>query len=356
MTSPGFSLISSSYTMTAVLQAKKTRGLLTQLERTINATLKRDHLTTLNHTLNEKLGRIAGPAVTANIDCPKLLARLADNFEFVNSYEYRAGVERIPDDSEFNIGCPCSGNENECDPSICDCLNMEEDSDDRIVPYQTSESNANLIVATEDFLRRKAIIYECNSRCGCSGDRCWNHVVQQGRSIRLEIFNTGPRGLGLRSPDFFHRGQYIDLYLGEVITKAEADERENLAEGSHTQSYLFSLDRNVKDDEDEDRNMKVVDAREFGSATRFINHSCNPNCKIVPVSTTNHADEYLYNLAFFANRDIAPGTELTFDYTQGEEHTTPAEVDPDAVPCLCGEANCRGQLWPNKRKGQGSKP
>ncbi|KAJ5129131.1 uncharacterized protein N7515_005170 [Penicillium bovifimosum] len=329
----------------------KLKSLLTQLRHIIDGTLERDHLTKLRHTLNEKLGRISGPAVTANIDCPKLLARLADSFKFVNSYEYRAGVERIPDDSEFNIGCPCNGNENGCDPSICDCLNIEEDSDDRIVPYQISENNAKLIVATKDFLRRKAIIYECNSRCGCSGDRYWNH----GRSIKLEIFNTGSRGLGLRSPDFLHRGQYIDLYLGEVITKAEAEERENLTEGSHTQSYLFSVDWNIKDDEDEDRNMKVVDTRKFGSATRFINHSCNPNCKIVPVSTTNHADEYLYNLTFFANRDIAPGTELTFDYTQGEEHTTAAEVDPDTVPCLCGEANCRGQLWPNKRKGQGSK-
>jgi histone-lysine N-methyltransferase SUV39H len=141
-----------------------------------------------------------------------------------------------------------------------------------------------------------------------------------------------------------------------VISKAEAEERENLTDGSHTQSYLFSLDWNVKDDDDEDRNMKVVDGRKFGSATRFMNHSCNPNCKIVPVSTTNHADEYLYNLAFFANRDIAPGTELTFDYNQGEENTIPTKVDPDAVPCLCGEAKCRGQLWPNKRKGQGSKP
>lgn len=153
-----------------------------------------------------------------------------------------------------------------------------------------------------------------------------------------------------------HRGQFIDLYLGEVITKAEADERENLTDGSHTQSYLFSLDWYVKDDDDEEENMKVIDGRKFGSATRFMNHSCNPNCKIVPVCTTNHADEYLYNLAFFAYRDISPGTELTFDYNQGEENTTPQKIDPEAVQCLCGEVKCRGQLWPNKRKGQGSKP
>jgi histone-lysine N-methyltransferase SUV39H len=175
----------------------KLKGLLAQLKHTINAKLKRDHLTKLNHTLNEKLRRIAGPAVTANIDCPKLLARLADNFEFVNSYLYRAGVERIPDDSEFNIGCACNGNANGCDPHDCDCLSKEEDSENRIVPYQISESNPKLIVATKKFLKRKAIIYECNSRCGCNGDRCWNHVVQKGRTVKFEIFDTGPRGFGM---------------------------------------------------------------------------------------------------------------------------------------------------------------
>lgn len=152
-----------------------------------------------------------------------------------------------------------------------------------------------------------------------------------------------------------HAGQFIDYYLGEVITKADADAREVLVEGKNTQSYLFSLDWYMSDDGFEDKKMKVVDGRKFGSATRFINHSCNPNCKIVPVSTKNHADHYLYNIAFFAYRDIPPGTELTFDYNAGAENTTPQKIDPDAVLCLCGEANCRGQLWPNKRKGQGIK-
>ncbi|QQK46865.1 Histone-lysine N-methyltransferase, H3 lysine-9 specific [Penicillium digitatum] len=313
------------------------------------------HLLRIRHTLDEKLKRINGPTVIPTVDSPQRLAKLADNFEFVNSYQYRAGVKRIPDDSDFNIGCACTETGG-CDRLKCDCLSKEEDSEDRIVPYEICESNPKLTVATKSFLRRKAIIYECNSRCGCGGQRCWNHVVQKGRTIRLEIFDTGSRGFGLRSPDLIRRGQFIDLYLGEVITKAEADERENLTDGSHTQSYLFSLDWYVKDDDDEEKNMKVIDGRKFGSATRFMNHSCNPNCKIVPVCTTNHADEYLYNLAFFANRDISPGTELTFDYNQGEENITPRKIDPEAVPCLCGESKCRGQLWPNKRKGQGAKP
>lgn len=158
-----------------------------------------DHLIKLRHTLDEKLKRIDGPTVTSTVESPKLLAKLADNFEFVSSYQYRAGVERIPDDSDFNIGCACTESAG-CSRLECDCLSKEEDSEDRIVPYQLSESNDRLIVATEKFLKRKAIIYECNSRCGCTGERCWNHVVQRGRQVKLEIFNTGARGFGVSVP------------------------------------------------------------------------------------------------------------------------------------------------------------
>lgn len=66
-----------------------------------------------------------------------------------------------------------------------------------------------------------------------------------------------------------------------------------------------------------------------------------------PVST-NHGDPRLYDLAFFSLRDIPPMTELTFDYNPGWKGDK--RVDPNAVKCLCGEPNCRGQLWPNQRK------
>lgn len=137
------------------------------------------------------------------------------------------------------------------------------------------------------------------------------------------------------------------------------------------QSYLFVLDwkqEEQDDDDDEDDEHKpdqkfyVVDGQKFGSPTRFINHSCNPNCKIIPVSTTEPGDDSLYHLAFFALCDIPPGTELTFDYNpfwvekdtdtdeEKDKDKEKEKVDPNAVTCLCGEDNCRGQLWPNARK------
>lgn len=294
--------------------------------------------------------------VTISVSDQKL-ATLSANFLFVNDYVIGNGV--TPVDDEFNAGCDCRGH---CDPETCDCLAQEEDSDKLIVPYQRK---GNQLVLRPDFLERKSMIYECSYRCTCLGD-CWNHVVQRGRQVRLEIFDTGDRGLGmftsrssphlllftytldlgLRSPDPIIAGQFIDRYLGEVITKADADARE--AAGQEGQSYLFGLDFITEDDE----TMWVIDGQKMGSATRFINHSCNPNCKIIPVSTDNHGDDRLYYLAFFARCDIPAGTELTFDYNPSWDG--PRVNDPDVVQCKCGEEKCRGQLWPNARKTQNS--
>jgi [histone H3]-lysine9 N-trimethyltransferase SUV39H len=147
---------------------------------------------------------------------------------------------------------------------------------------------------------------------------------------------------GLRSPDPIRAGQFIDCYLGEVITKEEAELREAAAGSQQNPSYLFSLDFLVDDD-----NIYVVDSQRLGSPTRFMNHSCEPNCKMFPISR-HHADDRIYDLAFFSLRDIPPLTELTFDYNPGWKGDK--TIDPTAVKCLCGEPKCRGQLWPNQRK------
>ncbi|KAJ5767211.1 uncharacterized protein N7511_004827 [Penicillium nucicola] len=323
----------------------------------------KQHLVAIRANLEKKLSQINGPPVTTAVQDPKLLAQLADNFEFINDYIDRPGVFRVQE--EYNFGCSCD--DGKCSILSCDCLDQEKDSEDRIVTYGESNDRPGFIVASREFLARKALIMECNSLCSCL-DNCWNHVVQKGRTVRLQIFDAGARGFGLRSPDPIVTGQFIDRYLGEVITKNEADDRESLIEGSHNQSYLFSLDWYVDDDDSEEQ-MNVIDGRKFGSVTRFINHSCNPNCKIVPVQTTSHADTKVYTLAFFALRNIPAGTELTFDYNpatqdsdesddsdyEPKDHKGRRKLDPAAVRCLCGESNCRGQLWPNQRKGQHTK-
>jgi histone-lysine N-methyltransferase SUV39H len=136
-------------------------------------------------------------------------------------------------------------------------------------------------------------------------------------------------------------GEFIDTYRGEVITDAEAKRRAD--QGSKDKdSYLFSLDKFIENFRPEDEEY-VVDGQNFGGPSRFINHSCDPNCGIYAVSYDKN-NLFLYELAFFAIQDIPQGTELTFDYAPGDD-VRGDQVEVDSVPCRCGSHNCRKWLW-----------
>jgi histone-lysine N-methyltransferase SUV39H len=140
-----------------------------------------------------------------------------------------------------------------------------------------------------------------------------------------------------------HEGQFIDTYRGEVITDAEATHRET-SSSKDKASYLYSLDKFAESEGLKEEDLYVVDGEFMGGPTKFINHSCDPNCRQYTVSYNKH-DPRVYDIAFFARKFIPKGQELTFDYLdkeEGEEMDKPGE---DAIPCLCGAKNCRKWLW-----------
>lgn len=195
----------------------------------------------LHDSLERKLSSITGPTVSLAVEDEQLIEAFASDFEFINDYKLHPGIEEV--DESFNGGCACNGI---CDPSRCSCLSQEGDPDDLIAPYGKAKEAPDLFVLTPDFLERSSMIYECTPYCGCDGG-CWNRVVQHGRTVCLGIFHTGIEALvsfaeihdesrnrltcvtcpGLRSPDCVRAGQFIDCYLGEVITAEKAELREN---------------------------------------------------------------------------------------------------------------------------------
>ena len=68
-----------------------------------------------------------------------------------------------------------------------------------------------------------------------------------------------------------------------------------------------------------------------GDLADFINHSCNPNCKLQPIG----------NRAIFYSLYVIPkDCELTYDYS-----TTSTEThDMWKMDCNCGDYNCRGLI------------
>jgi len=77
-----------------------------------------------------------------------------------------------------------------------------------------------------------------------------------------------------------------------------------------------------------------------------MNHSCQPNAyaKIITVdaSTTEMTSKRTASsfqerkIVVFANRNISPGEEITYDYK--------FPVEDGSLKCTCGAPNCIGRL------------
>jgi hypothetical protein len=75
-----------------------------------------------------------------------------------------------------------------------------------------------------------------------------------------------------------------------------------------------------------------LDARQKGNVSRFINHSCGPNCELQKWSVNG-----VTRIGIFAVVDVAAGTALSYDYQfDTREHSR--------FRCQCGAPTCRGSL------------
>ena len=77
-----------------------------------------------------------------------------------------------------------------------------------------------------------------------------------------------------------------------------------------------------------------------GSIARFVNHSCEPNCKMIKWTVSG-----IPRMALFAgDKGIMTGEELTYDY-----NFNPYSVK-NVQQCRCGASSCRGVLGPKPKE------
>ncbi|XP_075935606.1 histone-lysine N-methyltransferase EHMT1 isoform X3 [Anarhichas minor] len=164
------------------------------------------------------------------------------------------------------------------------------------------------------------LIFECNHACSC-WRTCKNRVVQNGIRTRLQLFRTSKKGWGVRAVQDIPQGTFVCEYVGEIISEAEAEMRQN-------DTYLFSLD-------DKPQDLYCIDARFYGNISRFLNHMCEPNLFACRVFTT-HQDLRFPHIAFFASENIKAGEELGFNY--GDHFW---EVKSKMFSCECGSSKCK---------------
>ncbi|KAL8693255.1 MAG: hypothetical protein Q9218_001889 [Villophora microphyllina] len=303
----------------------------------------------------KNLKALEGPPVTVvnNIDqsSPSL------KFKFVKASILGPGVEKLSEDAM--VGCQCNlnnGRDIGCeylyrlgDDKSCSCtehINLDGRGK-KAFPYSAGSADRGCL--RKLFLDTRHHIYECNVKCSCY-TYCKNRKVQHGRQIPLEIFKTEDRGWGLRCPVDLQKGESIDTYRGEIITVDESNKRGD-ARNPDDENYLFSFDKFTEPVADgEPPSFKYVcDGMHVGGPTRFMNHSCEPNCRQFTASC-NHYDIYIYDIAFFASEDIPAGTELTFDYKDEDDRSIITDQQALALKdeggympqrCLCKADNCR---------------
>jgi SET domain-containing protein len=148
---------------------------------------------------------------------------------------------------------------------------------------------------------------------------------------RIQVRRSGVHGKVVFALRDIPEGETILEYVGEIITWKEADRRHpaNPEDPNHT--FYFSI-RDGK---------KVIDAAVGGNASRWINHSCNPNCEA-------DEDDDTHRVFIKALRNIKAGEELNYDYGLiiDQPYTKKLKAEYE---CRCGAKDCRGTMLAPKR-------
>lgn len=159
----------------------------------------------------------------------------------------------------------------------------------------------------------EACLVECNETCG-NGAFCTNNTIRNGlNAIALEVCLTPSFGRGVFALQFIPEKTKIVEYVGEIITKTEAIKRLD-AQGD-APNYIMKT------------RTAYIDANKYGNISRFINHSCDPNCHVEEWYVDN-----LPRVIVVAIKSIQIGEQLTFNYGANGDWS---------LVCKCGSKNCK---------------
>ncbi len=124
-------------------------------------------------------------------------------------------------------------------------------------------------------------------------------------------------------------------YTGRLRTHAYIDKvYSGTVESGHT--FLFTLNERY-----------VVDGNFDSNDARWINHSCEPNCKPYIIEAPDKNPK-LDRIVIETLRDIAEGEELTFDYGIRLDCRQTARLKK-IWACRCGAPSCTGTMLKPKR-------
>ncbi|KAK4712878.1 hypothetical protein R3W88_018785 [Solanum pinnatisectum] len=163
----------------------------------------------------------------------------------------------------------------------------------------------------------------CSKACHCS-DMCSNRPFRRDRKI--QVVKTELCGWGVVASESINKGDFIIEYIGEVIDDALCEKRLWDMKYKGVQNfYMCELRKDF-----------TIDATFKGNLSRFLNHSCDPNCKLEKWQVEGET-----RIGVFSARFIEVGEPLTYDYRFVQFGSE--------VKCHCGASNCQGYLGSKKK-------
>ena len=172
---------------------------------------------------------------------------------------------------------------------------------------------------------------ECtNTNCNLGSKDCGNRALGKRQFVKCQPKRERGKGWGLVTLQDVPKHKLVQEYVGEVINEKEKENRLKLWSKEHPYDpnfYIMALSGGY-----------YVDARVLANQSRFINHSCAPNCKVMSVNVKGRIRNGIYSI-----RDIKAGDFLCYDYHFDTKQG-------DYFSCRCGAPNCRGTMQGGKRE------
>ncbi len=146
---------------------------------------------------------------------------------------------------------------------------------------------------------------------------------KKAQGTKLQVRASGVHGRGVYATAPIRKGARVIEYTGRRLPWKDAIELPAHRPDDPHHTFFFSLD-----------NGNVIDAGKGGNQSRWINHSCEPNCETI------EEDDRIF---VYALRGLRAGDELFYDYkiVPAEQRTKKLAQE---FACHCGTAKCRGTM------------
>jgi uncharacterized protein len=140
---------------------------------------------------------------------------------------------------------------------------------------------------------------------------------------RIVVRSSPVHGRGVFALADIATGTLILEYKGKLVSWRSAQRAYARSDAEQGHTFFFGLDDG-----------RVIDGAQGGNSSRWLNHSCAPNCE---------AEQDGERVFIRTIRPIGKGTELCIDYQLQIEGRRTAGITR-TYACRCRAAGCRGTM------------